>query len=86
MNVTAPDYVQSAPGPHHAYQHGTIKEGRTMREEEARYLAVQLAKQHPRIDAMLVSARLLGRSWADTLTILQEEIASWPRAATDPNP
>jgi len=58
-----------------SYGHGSGMEPqsgeRPLREEEARYLTVGLANQ-THADAMLVSARLTGRTWVDALKMLQE--------------
>lgn len=54
---------------------GEEREDRPIREEEARYLAVQIAKQHPKLDTMLVAALIAGMTWADALKMLQEALA-----------
>ena len=48
------------------------REDRPIREEEARYLVIQIVKQYPKLDAMLVEAQLRGRPWTEILKMLQE--------------
>jgi hypothetical protein len=60
----------SQPSHIHSMEEG--KEGRPIREEEARYLVIQIVNQHPKLDAMLVTARMAGRTWAEALKMLQE--------------
>jgi hypothetical protein len=48
------------------------REDRPIREEEARYLVIQIANQHPKLDGLLIAARLQSRPWAEILKILQE--------------
>jgi hypothetical protein len=49
---------------------------RPIREEEARYWAIQLANQNPHLDGMLVAAQLAGKSWAEILRMLREATTS----------
>ena len=65
----------SQPSHIHSMEEG--KEGRPIREEEARYLVIQIANQNPKLDGLLIAARLQSVPWAEILKMLQE--------ATPPN-
>jgi hypothetical protein len=39
-------------------------------------LVIQIVKQYPKLDAMLVEAQLRGRPWTEILKMLQEATAA----------
>jgi hypothetical protein len=47
------------------------REDRPIREEEARYLVIQTANQHPKLAGLLTAARLQSMPWAEILKMLQ---------------
>ncbi len=48
--------------------------GKGLREEEARYEAIQLVKQHPSLGSLLVDSRGAGLAWNTILDRLQMEV------------
>jgi hypothetical protein len=53
-----------------------------IREEEARYQAIQLVKLHPRLSNLLFKLQSEGAGWVEIWTLLQQAVAENP----DDNP